>query len=55
MWKWSLCDYSDAYILVKGRITIDGDAGPETDSDSPRKAAQLSAARQGDERNKEVT
>ena len=52
MWKSSICDYSDAYILVKGRITIDG---PETDLDSPRKAAQLSAARQGDERNKEVT
>ena len=37
--KSSLCDYSDAYILVKGRITITG-AGADA------------AARQADERNK---
>ena len=41
MLKSSLCDYSDAYILVKGRITIAG-AGVDT------------AARQTDERNKGV-
>ena len=35
----NLCDYSDAYILVKGRITITG-AGDDT------------VARQADERNK---
>ena len=37
----SLCDYSDAYILVKWRITITG-AGADT------------AARQADERDKGV-
>ena len=41
MLKSSLCDYSDAYILVKGRITITG-AGADA------------AARQADERNKGV-
>ena len=39
MLKSSLCDYSYAYILVKGRITITG-------------AGDDAAARQGDERNK---
>ena len=39
MLKSSLCDYSNAYILVKGRITITG-----TGADA--------AARQADERNK---
>ena len=39
--KSSLCDYSDAYILVKGRITITG-AGTDA------------ASRQADERNKGV-
>ena len=42
MLKSSLCDYSDAYILVKGTKTI---AGAGVDA----------AARQGDERNKQVT
>ena len=37
--KSSLCDYSDAYILVKGRITV-----TEAEADA--------AARQADERNK---
>ena len=37
MLKSSLCDYSDAYILVKGKITI---TGRRTDA----------AARQADER-----
>ena len=41
MLKSSLCDYSDAYILVKGIITING-AGADA------------AARQADERNKGV-
>ena len=41
MLKSSLCDYSDAYILVKGTITI---AGAEADV----------AARQADERDKGV-
>ena len=31
MLKSSLCDYSDACILVKGKITIAGNAGPEPD------------------------
>ena len=42
MLKSSLCDHSDACILVKGRITITG-AGADA------------AARQADERNKRVT
>ena len=41
MLRSSLCDYSDAYILVKGRITITG-AGADA------------AARQDDERDKGV-
>ena len=41
MLKSSLCDYSDAYILVKGAITITG-----TGADK--------AVRQTDERNKQV-
>ena len=41
MLKSSLCDYSDAYILVKGTITIEG-AGADA------------AARQADERDKSV-
>ena len=40
MLKSSLCDYSDAYILVKGRITITG-------------AGDSVANRQADDRNKE--
>ena len=41
MLKSSLCDYSDAYILVKGKITITGDGND-------------AAARQQDERDKGV-
>ena len=41
MLKSSLCDYSDAYILVKGKITING-------------AVADAAARQADERDKGV-
>ena len=39
MLKSSLCDYTDAYILVKGKITITGEGDD-------------AAARQADERNK---
>ena len=28
MLRSNLCDYVDAYILLKGEITITGDAGP---------------------------
>ena len=42
MLKSSLCDYSDAYILVKGKITIPG-------------AGDDAAARQADERDKSPT
>ena len=41
MLKSSLCDYSNAYILVKGKITITG-------------AGANAAARQADERDKSV-
>ena len=41
MLKFSLCDYSDAYILVKGKIKIAG-------------AGDDAAARQADERDKGV-
>ena len=41
MLKSNLCDYTEAYILVKGKITITG----QGDDD---------AARQADERNKGV-
>ena len=51
MLRSSLCDYGDAYILVKGTITITGNAGAEPNPT----AAQLLAARQADERDKGVT
>ena len=54
MLRSSLCDYADAYILVKGTITITGNARPEPDPNAPRTAAQLLAARQEDERDKGV-
>ena len=41
MLKSSLCDYNDAYILVKGKITITG-------------AGDDAAARKADERDKGV-
>ena len=41
MLKSSLCDYSDEYIFVNGRIAITGDAGPA----AGRTEAQLLAAR----------
>ena len=39
MLKSRSCYYSDAYILVKGIITIAGDAGPGPNLDAPRTAA----------------
>ena len=54
MSKSSLCDRSDAFILVRGRITIAGDAGPEPDPVAPRTEAQLLSARQADDWNKGV-
>ena len=53
MLRSNLCDYADAYILVKGTITITGNARPETDW--RRTAAKSWAARQADERDKGVT
>ena len=41
MLRFNLCDYADAYILVKGKITITG-------------AEDNAAARQRDERDKGV-
>ena len=41
MLKSSLCDYSDEYIFVNGRIAITGDAEPA----AGRTEAQLLAAR----------
>ena len=51
MLRSNLCDYADAYILVKGTITITGNEGPP----AGRTEAQLLAARQADERDKGVT
>ena len=48
--KLSLCDYSDAYIIVKGTIKITGDGEPP----AGRTAAQIQTAREKDERNKGV-
>ena len=42
MLRSNLCDYADAYILVKGKITITG-------------AGDDAAARQADERDKGIT
>ena len=53
MLRSSLYDYSDAYIHVKGKVTITGSAGPEPDAGNPRTAAQLLGARQVYERDKE--
>ena len=51
MLRSNLCNYDDSYILVKGTITITGSAG----SPARRTEAQSLAARQADERDKEVT
>ena len=34
MLKSSLCDYSDAYILVKGRITVNNTAATDADANN---------------------
>ena len=51
MLRSNLYDYADSCILVKGTITITGSAVPP----ALRTEAQLLAARQADERDKEVT
>ena len=55
MLRSNLCDYADSYILVKGTITITGNAGAEPNPDAVRTSAQLLAARQADEKYKSVT
>ena len=37
MLKSSLCDYSDAYILVKGTITVDNTAAAGADAKNTNK------------------
>ena len=37
MLKSSLCDYSDAYIIVKGTITVNSTAATDTDEDNTSK------------------
>ena len=54
MLKSNLCDYEDAYILVKKTINITGNAGAELNPNVPRTAAQILAARQADERDNGV-
>ena len=54
MLRSNLCDYADAYILVKRTVTITGNAGPELDPDAPRTETQLLAARETDEENRGV-
>ena len=39
MLRSNLCDYADAYIRVKGTITITGNAGEELNPDAPKTAA----------------
>ena len=48
MLRSNLCDYADAYIHVKGTITITGNAGPP----AGRTETQLLTARQADERDR---
>ena len=50
MLRSNLCDYANACILVKGTITITGNAG----APAGRTEAKLLAARQADERDKSV-
>ena len=37
MLKFSFCDYSDAYILVKGTITVNNTAAADADTDNANK------------------
>ena len=48
--KLRLCDYNDAYTLIKGNIGIAGNAGPAAEGTD----AQLVAARLMDKRDKEI-
>ena len=50
MLRSNLCDYANAYILVKANITITGNAG----APAGRTEAQLLAVREADERDKSV-
>ena len=52
MLRSNLCDYADAYILVKRTITIIGNVGPEPNPNAAKTAAQSLAARQVDEMDK---
>ena len=54
MLRSNLCDYADASILVKGTITIIGNAAPEPNPDAARTVAQSLAAREADEMDKGV-
>ena len=55
MLKSSLCDYSDAYILVKGTISVNNTAAEGAAvNNNDRGAGDDAAARQADERNKGV-
>ena len=37
MLKWSLCDYNDAYILVKGTITVKNKTALDQPSNGAKK------------------
>ena len=37
MLKFNLCDYSDAYILVKGTITVNNTAAVDADASNTNK------------------
>ena len=52
--KSSLCDYSDACILVKGTITVAGAERPLPPGAQARAQQQLLRAREDDKRNKGV-
>ena len=54
MLRSNLCDYADAYILVKETLTITGNAGPEPNLNAPRSAAHLLVARLADGGNEGV-
>ena len=41
MLKSSLCDYSDAYILVKGTITVNNTAAADADANNTNKKVYL--------------
>ena len=41
MLKSSLCDYSDAYILVKGTITVNNAAAADADANNTNKYLKI--------------